>query len=913
MPSAPALPELSPDKVPVVVVEPATDLVRKVVEELKQRDDVQILSCASTLEALPLLRQLGGGVLVLCMGDRETVVKQVSLLKMLGKFLRRGTLKAVSTSQASHRPLYSLYAKHGLNEVVEEPARPRTLLMKLERLIGRLARRLASKQAAKKEAATGKKRSGSAWRDRRAEEAGGKGRSGEATQRFVDPLGIESDFWVAMGGSARQVMGRWMVKLIGPAPTVGRWVETETDSDEESHEKYYEWVPNNAEDATFLKEQGAWFFLGHKPEFHDERWTFVGKRPELAFYYESQNHGSKIATDEGGHLLVAKDSEAAKKLMPAILKTFERVIRSELQKDQGKDFLLEGAETRPDYAQGDLSPDVEAPGREDYVAQAEGPSGEFSDLRGDDPEAAAWNDSRENEEVQPSEEKDDAEEGEAGLWDTRPRRKRASPAKGERTEDEGPELSQAGAGAGPRGKRPGKGGPETKEGAEDYVDEAPAPGEAPRRGKGGERAPGEELSEAPAEEAAQGGPGSKRSSGSKAGPGKGKGKGKEAPEAPARKEFRFPRAHFGDRDGEWDYVMEKMNGNKWFVFVIAALAKGEVPTAEEIRVYWLYEGRGAPELTDDRKEWIFQDRSPKRYDEFTALPKSVRDYLGELESDEGGNDAAVLREMLDRYADAQPKAGSVDRMEEPEDKTPADLEINLPKAGAKGGPRGSGGADEASLADVEAKPQEQGLGGVIRKKLRKMESELPEGVVAAMKVVELSLQNSGIGAVLESVRGGESREKAKTQAASDLKGSPARPGLSAMALAFLISELLSRVDMDCKWAAGRYCGYLSTALGGIRTEVWALRGNGWVRVACEGDGDREGEKAVQELTSRASRGEPAVWLVDGEQKTVAVKSPEGALLGAVVITGVDAGEASDAFLAANAEILVGLSTALAAA
>jgi hypothetical protein len=400
--------------------------------------------------------------------------------------------------------------------------------------------------------------------------------------------------------------------------------------------------------------------------------------------------------------------------------------------------------------------------------------------------------------------------------------------------------------------------------------------------------------------------------GGRQGPKGKKGKGDRDGAETARKEFVFARIHFGDPEGEWDYVTEKMNGNKWFVFVVAGLSRGEIMDAAEIHEYWLYEGREAPELTLNRKEWIFKDRSPQRYDDFSLLPKAIRDYLKDLEA------------VPDPVAPPAPASGGP-HGDLPSKKTgpkgeivesiEGEVEANQPEPfiHGKSQPRAKKkGPNGEEIEEIDEGPHEgeTGFSGAIRRKLKRLEKDLPEGVIAAVQAVELSLSGSGIGALIESSKTREGQTKRRQKAESDLKGSPDLPGLSPMALGFLVSELLCRVDMDCGWAAGRYCHYLSTALGDLRVEFWCLRGSDWIKVAHEGEGEREAQESMPRLESRVGQGESPVWTVDDGQKVVAVRDASGNVLGGLAVTGVNAARVPDAFMDANADILRGLALAL---
>ncbi len=163
---------------------------------------------------------------------------------------------------------------------------------------------------------------------------GGSGAGGGGKVKRVDPLALESDFWLTDGRDPIRVAGRWSVKLIGPGPAAGRWVELETDK---GSEQFWQWTPPDPDNDPFIKEQGAWVFRGSAPRFDNDRWVFVGRRPMLAFYYEGESYGAKMAVDEQDNLLLANDSANAQSAYQQIQATLVKVIRKNAKSGEGEE------------------------------------------------------------------------------------------------------------------------------------------------------------------------------------------------------------------------------------------------------------------------------------------------------------------------------------------------------------------------------------------------------------------------------------------------------------------------------------------------------------------------------------------------------------------------------------------------
>ena len=138
--------------------------------------------------------------------------------------------------------------------------------------------------------------------------------------KFVEAIQLQSDCWILENKKdARNVMGRWLIEIIGPSPSVGSWTESKKSAGE------WEWTPKKSDTKDpFIVEQGTWTYKGREPEFiwKTNRWQFVGRKPVLGFYYEGELYGMRFRLDKNKTLLIAENSERAKGLLPLIQATF---------------------------------------------------------------------------------------------------------------------------------------------------------------------------------------------------------------------------------------------------------------------------------------------------------------------------------------------------------------------------------------------------------------------------------------------------------------------------------------------------------------------------------------------------------------------------------------------------------------
>ncbi|MCM2324652.1 MAG: hypothetical protein NDJ90_15440 [Oligoflexia bacterium] len=144
------------------------------------------------------------------------------------------------------------------------------------------------------------------------------------------PLSLESDCWLLEGRAPRRVATKWMISLAGPPAHLGKWVPIEEEGGgaqrKPSGDRYWQWMPHDPENDPFLKEEGAWVFYGLMPKYGGELWSFVGERPELAFYYDGQSYGAKLSAPAPGALVIATDSPSAEKARSVIDREIDRVV-----------------------------------------------------------------------------------------------------------------------------------------------------------------------------------------------------------------------------------------------------------------------------------------------------------------------------------------------------------------------------------------------------------------------------------------------------------------------------------------------------------------------------------------------------------------------------------------------------------
>jgi hypothetical protein len=103
--------------------------------------------------------------------------------------------------------------------------------------------------------------------------------------------------------------------------------------------------------------------------------------------------------------------------------------------------------------------------------------------------------------------------------------------------------------------------------------------------------------------------------------------------------------------------------------------------------------------------------------------------------------------------------------------------------------------------------------------------------------------------------------------------------LSPLALAFLMSELVSDRTKSLNHGASRYCAYLSASCGGLQVELWSKSATGWT---CSATSEGAGKAHAAEASAVDS--DPATRL-HGSDTLVSAVRYKGQVCGALVIHG----------------------------
>lgn len=331
----------------MVIAQPFAPSFKELFDLLFDQPNLSVMDASSLGALVNIIRRLGMGVLVLHASDVDQLRQVILFLKKIRRLTINRSISVIVTTPIRDAKAMNYLTTYGAEEILHEPTKARSIEFKVKRLVQPILQKL-QKVADRQRASEKKKDDGyEVYYDPKTGQRKRRKKKEKEVQKggneviVVDPLDLKSDCWIAKGGHARKIMGRWSVTLIGPAPTVGRWEELEGGK-KSGQERYWKWTPKDPENDKFILQEGFWVAQGSKPEFSDDVWRFVAKKPRVSFNHEGKEWGAKVAMAKSGGLLIARDSKHAIEKIPEIRKSIFLEVKStgkekSAEEEKGKD------------------------------------------------------------------------------------------------------------------------------------------------------------------------------------------------------------------------------------------------------------------------------------------------------------------------------------------------------------------------------------------------------------------------------------------------------------------------------------------------------------------------------------------------------------------------------------------------
>lgn len=245
----------------------------------------------------------------------------------------------------------------------------------------------------------------------------------------------------------------------------------------------------------------------------------------------------------------------------------------------------------------------------------------------------------------------------------------------------------------------------------------------------------------------------------------------------SNREFSVPAPQLSADPGDWDFVSSLGSHGKqnYYIYIADEVRTGRVAYVRALPKYWVFIGEKPPvwslEGVTESGDWICVGGVPQVFEKYGLLPVQVQAYLRDFKQ------TPLTAEQVER------------RVKKKEKKRAPDFQIEMTAVAAK--KRIFENTSELTEEEKKRAAQVMEALGPISKSVSASRATEPEGVE--------NLGPSGVHAQ-----------------------EPPGPTVSALALAFLASELMYQASKE--QALTKYCAYVSSSCGGLLTEVWAEAG-----------------------------------------------------------------------------------------
>lgn len=254
-------------------------------------------------------------LLFVSLGSKDDLVALANLVKMSKSVLKDTPHKIIVVNFTGNKNVEKAIMKMGILDILEEGIKPRALRFKIDFWVKSIAHTLKNKpltdnrkEVKSVEVAQVEKRNDS--------------------PQWIKPLDQESDIWLVKNElEIKKILGRWLVKIMGPSPHVASWSEIE------GQRGIWRFQVKDSHKNLFLLGEGVWIFRGdNKPEYNwkEHLWTMAGDRIEL-FYQNEKAVFPRFFIKEKV-LQIAKNSDFAKTKQAIIEETFnqEHIFKKEV-------------------------------------------------------------------------------------------------------------------------------------------------------------------------------------------------------------------------------------------------------------------------------------------------------------------------------------------------------------------------------------------------------------------------------------------------------------------------------------------------------------------------------------------------------------------------------------------------------
>lgn len=312
--------------------------------------EVQEINAANDLATF--LSTVPAGLVIASLKDKNDLIQLASFVKLHKKVAKDTAVKIVIVNFSNDHAFDKAIAKLGIQDQLEPAINTKALKFKLDfwmkSLNAQIRNHPSAAQKAVKTAETNK-------------QAENKKLEDTQTPVWLEPLDLEDDVWILKNpNDCKKVLNRWLVRMMGPSPYVGQWVDVKPN--------IWRFDIKESEKELYTPNPGAWFFVGdQKPDFiwKENLWLMTGDSFELL--YKSGDQTSSRLKCKDKLISICKNSLFAKTKEHVIIESFDKelVFKKEAQNledmegknktDQINNANLQGKNKTPADRSGNLS------------------------------------------------------------------------------------------------------------------------------------------------------------------------------------------------------------------------------------------------------------------------------------------------------------------------------------------------------------------------------------------------------------------------------------------------------------------------------------------------------------------------------------------------------------------------------
>lgn len=312
---------------------PVGESFTKIRDQLSQDASFSMKEFTSPQELSAMLSSVPVALVVFHLFKSDQVVKHITILKGFGEAIKSGRIKPVLIHGRIPDDVINIYQKYGCREFVKEPATFKSISFKFKKMLATLESKIRNKTEKEIELRRNKSRATNGAPDESEKKKPGF--------NWVTTANFEGDCWLFEGIDPRWVMNKWMVRMRGPSPTVGKWIAADEKERSKSDQLLWRWEFSDPNDKRFVKVDGHWFLRGRKPDFIGEQWVFVSSKLEM--YFKGPDEKvlfSKIATTKESDIDVSRDTAYAKSIIEALIESLNKVLRDRTKKSPEEEAEL---------------------------------------------------------------------------------------------------------------------------------------------------------------------------------------------------------------------------------------------------------------------------------------------------------------------------------------------------------------------------------------------------------------------------------------------------------------------------------------------------------------------------------------------------------------------------------------------